>query len=125
MRARPPGCAAIIFTAQDHAGEPVGHIEISMIRPHLSCRLSRILVAPDRRGQGIGGAMVARAAAFAFGTYHVKRLDLGVAAGNAAAIACYTRQGFEHVGTWPNAIPTATGSIDVCWMTLKLGSAPA
>jgi hypothetical protein len=32
------------------------------IWPHLSSRLSRILVAPARRGEGIGGAAVARAA---------------------------------------------------------------
>src|SRR5690242_7300826 len=79
----------MIFTARDQAGEPVGHIEISMIWPHLSCRLSRILVAPDRRGRGIGAAMVARTAAVAFDTHHVDRIDLGVAADNATAIDCY------------------------------------
>jgi RimJ/RimL family protein N-acetyltransferase len=116
--------ARMIFTAHDHAGEPVGHIEISMIWPHLSCRLSRILVAPDRRGQGIGGAMVARAAAFTFDIHHVDRIDLGVAADNAPAIACYRQQGFVHVGSWPNAIPTVAGTIDVYWMTLTRVSMP-
>ena len=77
----------VIFTACDHSGEPVGHIEISMVWPHLSCRLSRILVAPDHRGKGIGGVMVARAVAVAFETHHVDRIDLGVAADNAPAIA--------------------------------------
>ena len=54
-----------------------------------SCRLSCILVAPDRRGKGNSAAMVARAAAFAFCTHHVGRIDLGVEADNTTAIACY------------------------------------
>jgi RimJ/RimL family protein N-acetyltransferase len=113
-----------IFTAHDQAGEPVGHIEISMIWPHLSCRLSRVLVTPDRRGEGIGAAMLARAAAFAFCTHHVDRIDLGVAADNTTAIACYRQQGFVHVGTWPKAIPIDRDTIDVYWMTLKRASMP-
>jgi RimJ/RimL family protein N-acetyltransferase len=81
-------------------------------------RLSRVIVAPGRRGEGIGGAIVARAAAFSFETHHVAHVDLGVAAVNAGAIACYRRCGFDHVGTWPQAIHMGTKSIDVCWMTL-------
>jgi RimJ/RimL family protein N-acetyltransferase len=105
-----------IFAAVDEWGDTVGHIGISMIWPHLSSRLSRILVAPS--GEGIGGAMVARAAAFSFETYNVDRIDLGVAANDAPAIACYRKQGFAHVGTWLKAIPTETVVIDVYWMTL-------
>ena len=107
-----------IFTALAPSGETVGHIEISMIWPHLSSRLSRIIVAPGRRGGGIGGTMVACAAALSFDTHHVARIDLGVAADNAVAIACYRRQGFDHVGIWPQAIHVGTKIIDVCWMTL-------
>jgi RimJ/RimL family protein N-acetyltransferase len=110
--------ARTIFTALTPSDEIVGHIEVSMIWPYLSSRLSRIIVAPDRRGEGIGGAMVARAAAFSFQTHHVARIDLGVAAENSVAIACYRRCGFDHVGTWPQAIRVGTQSIDVCWMTL-------
>jgi len=116
--------ARMIFSAHDHAGEAVWHIEVSMISPHLSCRLSRILVAPDRRGKGIGAAMVARAAAVAFEVHRVDRIDLGVAADNAAAIACYRKQGFVHVGTWPNAIPVDGGTVDVYWMTLTRAGSP-
>jgi RimJ/RimL family protein N-acetyltransferase len=107
-----------IFAAVDQSVSTVGHIEISMIWPHLSSRLSRILVAPARRGEGIGGAMVARAAAFSFETHNVDRIDLGVAADNTQAIACYRRQGFAHVGTWQKAIPIEAAAIDVYWMTL-------
>jgi RimJ/RimL family protein N-acetyltransferase len=69
-------------------------------------------------------ATVARAAAVAFDIHHVDRIDLGVAADNAPAIACYGRLGFVHVGTWPNAILTAVGTIDVYWMTLTRVSMP-
>jgi RimJ/RimL family protein N-acetyltransferase len=107
-----------IFAAVDQSGDTVGHVEISMIWPHLSSRLFRILVAPARRGEGIGGAMVARAVAFSFETHNVDRIDLGVAANNAPAIACYRKQGFAHVGTWLKAILVETVTIDVYWMTL-------
>jgi RimJ/RimL family protein N-acetyltransferase len=107
-----------IFTALTPTDECVGHIEVSMIWPYLSSRLSRIIVAPGRRGEGIGGAMMARAAAFSFEIHHVARIDLGVAAENTMAIACYRRHGFDHVGTWPQAIRVGTQNIDVCWMTL-------
>jgi RimJ/RimL family protein N-acetyltransferase len=109
----------VIFTALLPSGEPVGHVEISQIWPYLSSRLSRVLVAPDRRQLGIGGAMVSRAVAFSFNTHHVDRIDLGVDALNVVAINCYRRQGFKHVGTWPQAIEAGPTIIDVYWMTLS------
>jgi RimJ/RimL family protein N-acetyltransferase len=107
-----------IFTAVAPAGEAIGHVEISHIWPHLSSRLSRVLVAPAARRRGIGAAMVARAVAFSFEAHAVDRIDLGVAADNAAAIACYRRVGFEPVGTWRQAMPAGGRMIDVAWMTL-------
>jgi RimJ/RimL family protein N-acetyltransferase len=113
---RPNGPA--IFTAVTPAGDAVGHVEISHIWPHLSSRLSRVLVAPQERRRGIGATMVACAVAFSFDTHAVDRIDLGVAADNHAAITCYERVGFEHVGTWPRAIPAGSRVIDVYWMTI-------
>ncbi len=111
---------AAVFTAFAVAsGEAIGHVEVSMIWPHLSCRLSRVLVAPGRRGAGYGKAMVARAAAFAFQAHGVARIDLGVAADNTSAIACYERLRFEHVGTWPGGTRVARRVLDVRWMTLN------
>jgi RimJ/RimL family protein N-acetyltransferase len=107
-----------IFTATTLSGEALGHISIAMIWPYLSSRLSRVLIAPARRGEGIGRTMVANATAFSFETYYVDRIDLGVAADNTVAIACYHGQGFSHIGTWPKAIPIEAETIDVCWMTL-------
>jgi RimJ/RimL family protein N-acetyltransferase len=111
-----------IFTALLPSGEPVGHVEISSIWPYLSSRLSRVLVAPDRRQSGIGAGMVSRAVTFSFDTHHVDRIDLGVDIDNLVAIRCYRRQGFEHVGTWPHAMEAGPKLIDVYWMTLSRAS---
>jgi RimJ/RimL family protein N-acetyltransferase len=107
-----------IFTATTSAGEAVGHIEISHIWPHLSTRLSRVLVAPNRRRLGIGRAMIGRAVEFSFSTHCVDRIDLGVGSRNLAAIACYKRLMFAEVGTWKDAIQIGPQTIDVVWMTL-------
>jgi RimJ/RimL family protein N-acetyltransferase len=83
-----------ISTALLPSGEPVGHVEISQM-PYLSSRLSRVLVAPDRRQVGIGGAMVSCAVAFSFDKYHVDRIDLGVDALNVVATQD-SRSGSHH-----------------------------
>jgi RimJ/RimL family protein N-acetyltransferase len=107
-----------IFTARADDGEAVGHVEISQIWPHLSSRLSRILVAPGQRRRGIALSMVAQALARTFNVHHVDRVDLGVSADNLAAIGCYEKLGFAKVGLWPNAIMAGSDSIDVVWMTV-------
>ncbi len=106
-------------TADDRA---VGHIELSHIWPQLSGRLSRALIGdPAERGKGLGAAMVRSLATLAFDDYAFDRIDLGVSDRNAAAIACYEKAGFRHVGTWPEAMATPAGTIDVYWMTLARG----
>ncbi len=107
-----------IFVAETADGDAVGHGEISHLWPHLSSRLSRVLVAPSQRRRGIGTSLVARALDFTFTEHGVDRIDLGVSKDNGAAIACYGKLGFRHVGTWPKAIQTAIKPIDVYWMTL-------
>jgi RimJ/RimL family protein N-acetyltransferase len=110
--------ARAIWVAETSVGDPVGHVEISQIWPYLSSRLSRVLVAPDHRRRGIGSAMIAKALSFSFRQHHVSRIDLGVSAGNSAAIACYEKLGFTHVGTWPGGIVAGAAKIDVYWMTV-------
>jgi RimJ/RimL family protein N-acetyltransferase len=80
--------------------------------------LSRVLVAPDKRRRGVGSAMISKALGFSFRQHHVSRIDLGVSAGNTAAIACYEKLGFRHVGTWPDGIVVGAAKIDVYWMTV-------
>jgi RimJ/RimL family protein N-acetyltransferase len=110
--------ARLVFTACSIEGEPVGHIEISQIWPHLSSRLSRVLVAPDKRHRGFGSDAVREAVYLSFEQHQVDRIDLGVSAANVVAVACYSKLGFAQVGRWQNAISVGSGSIDVVWMTL-------
>jgi RimJ/RimL family protein N-acetyltransferase len=107
-----------VFTARSMKDGPVGHIEVSHIWPHLSSRLSRVLVAPDKRHRGFGSAMIREAASFSFERHAVDRIDVGVSAGNVIAIGCYAKLGFAQVGRWQNAISVGSGTIDVVWMTL-------
>jgi ribosomal protein S18 acetylase RimI-like enzyme len=115
--AKQPNSRAI-FTARSIGGEVVGHIEISQIWPHLSSRLSRVLVAPDLRRRGFASKMVAQALLVSFDQYFVDHVDLGVSATNSAAIGCYAKLGFRQVGTWSNAIAIGSSTIDVVWMTV-------
>lgn len=101
-------------------GDVVGHIELSHIWPHLSGRVSRVLVGEaDLRGRGLGTAMVKSLAAAAFAEFSFHRLDVGVSVDNSRAIACYRKAGFRHVGTWLNAMEAPAGNIDVYWMSLS------
>lgn len=107
-----------IFTARSAAGEAVGHIEISHIWPHLSSRLSRVIVAPDQRRRGFAASMIAQALVIAFERYFADRVDVGVSATNSAAVGCYAKLGFSPIGRWPNAIAAGPRTLDVIWMTV-------
>jgi RimJ/RimL family protein N-acetyltransferase len=108
----------VIFIARSPDGEVVGHIEISQIWPHLSSRLSRILVAPNKRRRGFASSMVAQALLVSFDQYLGDRVDLGVSSTNSAAIGCYEKLSFKQVGKWPNAVVTRASTMDVIWMTV-------
>jgi len=108
----------VVFTARSTGGEAVGHIEISQIWPQLSCRLSRILVAPDQRRRDFASSMIAQALLVSFDQYFVDRVDLGVSAANSAAVDCYSKQGFRIVGKCPDAIVAGSSTLDVIWMTV-------
>jgi RimJ/RimL family protein N-acetyltransferase len=105
--------ARLVFTGRSIKDGPVGHIEVSHIWPHLSSRLSRVLVAPDKRHRGFGSAMVREAVSLSFERHAVDRIDLGVSARNVIAIGCYSKLGFAQVGRWQNAISVGSGTIDV------------
>jgi RimJ/RimL family protein N-acetyltransferase len=88
----------LIYTALE-GDEAVGHIEISQIdRRHNSATLSRIIIAPGRRGTGLGQQMVRLALGVVFDTLRLHRVDLFVFDFNGSAIAAYERAGLKREG---------------------------
>lgn len=88
----------LVFTARSLEDGPVGHIEVSHIWPHLSSRLSRVLVAPISATGALVPLWFARLCLLSFERHHVDRIDLGVSAANVVAIGCYSKLGFAQVG---------------------------
>ncbi|MBQ8200341.1 MAG: GNAT family N-acetyltransferase [Clostridia bacterium] len=85
------------FTAVDEEG-PVGFFTLR--RPGQAAdelRFGFVIVAPDRRGQGIGKTMLQQGMQLAFGQYGVSRVSLGVFENNSSAYYCYRAAGFEDV----------------------------
>jgi RimJ/RimL family protein N-acetyltransferase len=86
----------MIFTAvEPETGEPVGHAELDQIEPGGSAHVCRVIVAPERRGRGIGTAVMDELRRIAFEELGLRRLTLNVYEWNAAAIASYERVGFR------------------------------
>ena len=80
-------------------GGPVAHIELARIeRRHRRASISRVLVAPDCRGSGIGRAITRAALVIAFDQMHLHRVDLAVFDFNLPAIRCYESLGFVREG---------------------------
>jgi RimJ/RimL family protein N-acetyltransferase len=78
----------------------VGYCELSdHRRASNSAMLSRVIVAPRRRGNGYGTLMIQEALRLGFVEFGVNRIGLGVFDFNEAAIKCYERAGFIREGT--------------------------
>ncbi len=93
---RSAGPTRMIFTAVERrSGEPVGHVELDGIEPGRSAHVCRVIVSPERRGQGLGTAMMDAVRRFAFAELGVGRLTLNVYDWNAPAIASYEKVGFR------------------------------
>jgi RimJ/RimL family protein N-acetyltransferase len=101
-RAVPP--TRLVWRADDEAGVPFGHVELAAIdREHGSAVLSRVLVAPARRGEAYGRAMVAAALAVAFDDLALHRVELRVFDFNTPALHCYASLGFAREGVMRDA----------------------
>ena len=106
--------------------DAVGHIELSQVdRRNSSATLARVLVAPGRRGQGLGGQMVTQALAIGFDTLGLHRLDLNVFDFNHAAIACYTRAGLAREGVLRDARRVGEAWWSVVVMSMLAAEWPA
>ena len=82
------------------AGTLIGYCELSDHRRQVdSAMLSRVVIRPDRRGQGRSQYMVRQALAFGFDRLVLHRIGLAVFDCNEAARRCYLSVGFTHEGT--------------------------
>jgi RimJ/RimL family protein N-acetyltransferase len=82
------------------AGTLLGYCELSDHRQQAdSAMLSRVVIRPDRRGQGLGQLMVRQALAFGFERLKLHRIGLAVFDFNEPAFQCYIGAGFTHEGT--------------------------
>ena len=87
------------YKATNSDEQIVGYIELNNIDlDNDSGTISRVLVSPDERGQGIGTEMVRRATKLGFRDLGLHRIGLRVFDFNEAAIACYKRVGFKEEG---------------------------
>ena len=116
--ARGPEAAAVILTGIDPiSGVPVAHGEIGMMnREQETASLCRILIDPARRGRGFGKTLVHALLVLGFEEMKLRRIDLRVYAHNAAAIRCYTSEGFVREGVLRQATRVEGALWDVVLM---------
>ena len=92
---------AFTMTDGERVGQPVGHACLLVREGGCEARLSRVLVNPARRGEGLGRALVAGAVRAAFAIEGIQTLTLGVYAHNTPALRLYESLGFAEVGRAP------------------------
>ena len=76
----------------------VAHAELNLMPEHDLGQVRRVAVAPDRRGQGIGKALMKWLVDFAFTDLRLNRLELVVFSFNDPARRCYEAVGFREEG---------------------------
>jgi GNAT superfamily N-acetyltransferase len=94
------------------AGEPACAVALMRLRPGLwtrglECYLAELYVVPDRRGQGIGRALMERAMAVARdeGADH---MELGTGEADVIARALYESLGFDNHEHGPGGVSTVS-----------------
>ena len=97
--------------------DAIGHIELRQVLPeHGTARVGRVLLDPERRGQGLGLAMVRAVVDHAFGELALRRLDLEVFPDNAPALRCYESVGFVREGLRRQAVMIGKQAWDLVGM---------
>lgn|GEM_PF-928583 len=91
------------------SGEMVGHAMLSLRPDHGIGLISRVLVAPQRRGRGVGQALMQELTRIGFDELGLHRLQLGVYDFNAAAIALYQSLGFSIEGRLRDSTKSSNG----------------
>jgi ribosomal protein S18 acetylase RimI-like enzyme len=95
VRALLDGGDTRIALADDDAGVAVLRFRPSLWTTALECYLAELYVIPQRRGQGLGRALLAHALDVARAA-GADRIDLGTSEDDVAARALYERMGFTN-----------------------------
>jgi ribosomal protein S18 acetylase RimI-like enzyme len=95
------GEITVLLAGPEPAGLAVLRFRPALCREALDCYLEELYVVPDRRGQGLGRALMEGAIDVARrrGAAH---MDLGTAESDAAARALYESLGFDNRGGRPD-----------------------
>lgn len=102
----------------DESGEMVGHVLIEAQHHHGLGHIGRVAVAPDRRGHGLGTALMSATVRRAFDELGLHRLQLMVYTFNAPAIAAYRSVGFVVEGVALDSTRGSDGRWDGVMMSL-------
>ncbi|HZP20821.1 MAG TPA: GNAT family protein [Bauldia sp.] len=92
---RPRTC----YAAVDADDMPFATFQLVDDRRNRMVRLARFGVAPERRGRGLGRALLKLILERAFVEMGAHRVELGVSSENSRARELYERAGFVHEGT--------------------------
>ena len=87
-----------LFAAVDGGGDMVGHVSLDVTPHHRLANIGRVAISPDRRGSGLGTALMRETVRHGFDELDLHRLQLTVYTFNTAAIACYRSVGFVVEG---------------------------
>lgn len=87
-------------------GEPVGMAYASFrLKPEIGALLDNLHVAPERKGGGLGSALLAGVARWLVDEHDGAPLHLEVYAPNAAALGFYERKGGVEVARYAEVVP--------------------
>ena len=95
------GEITVLLAGREPAGLAVLRFRSALSREALDCYLEELYVVPDRRGQGLGRALVERAIEVAR-RKGAAYMDLGTAETDVAASALYESLGFDNRGGRPD-----------------------
>lgn len=98
--------AADLILAAMEDGEPVALAYASFrLKPEVGCLLDNLHVAPERKGGGLGGALLAETARWLIADHGGAPLHLEVYAPNEAALGFYLRKGGLEAARYREKVP--------------------
>ncbi len=107
-----------LWCLDDAEGKLVGHYQLRCNYRLRTLGLGRVAIAPDRRGQGLGQALMDLAIDYAFSRAWVHRLELNVYNVNRRAFRTYRKAGFVLEGTRRQTTPIGHELWDTHMMSL-------